>query len=233
MKSLRDLGAPVKKYAVALGYKEQVVADGLNVLIVKGDDGEAAVSERPYKGRDVSFEAVFGRKTPRVGHLQLASDKVKREPPALVRRGLEVPEEPLHVIINFGMSPTFAPINFTGLADLLPATMRVDYVRIYQDDTGEMTCDPQDYPTVDYIAAYPVAYNNPNKTKWEDCGRAYQRPLNSLMDGCTAANYDGPPSTASAKRDTLLQPKKKRTVQNAKARNEARRKRESSWFSWS
>ena len=77
-----------------------------------------------------------------------------------------VPEEPMSIVINFGMSPTFAAINFTGLAPLLPATMRIDYVRVYQDDSGETTCDPNGYPTTAYIERHPEAYMNPNKTKW-------------------------------------------------------------------
>jgi beta-glucanase (GH16 family) len=77
-----------------------------------------------------------------------------------------VPEEPMSLVINFGMSPSFAAINWTSIGTLLPATMRVDYVRIYQDDDGEMTCDPVDFPTTQYIADHPEPYNNPNVTKW-------------------------------------------------------------------
>jgi beta-glucanase (GH16 family) len=133
-----------------------------------------------------------------------------------------IPEEPMAIIINFGMSPTFAPINFTGIADLLPATMRVDYVRIYQDEDGELTCDPEGYPTTSYIANHPEAYNNPNKTHWADCG--YPLPKNSLMDGCQAANYDGP-TVKKAKRSTTSR------NHNSKRNQDTRSNR--SWFSWS
>ena len=71
-----------------------------------------------------------------------------------------IPEEPMHVIVNLGMSDGFAPINYTHLP--FPSTMRVDYIRIYQDDGGEMTCDPEGYPTTPYIAEHPRAYQNPN-----------------------------------------------------------------------
>ena len=34
-----------------------------------------------------------------------------------------------------------------------PATMSVDYVRVYQDpDNINVGCDPEDYPTADYIS---------------------------------------------------------------------------------
>lgn len=78
-----------------------------------------------------------------------------------------IPAEPLSLIFNFGMSPGFAELNLTGLATLMPATMRVDYVRIYQDEGSELiTCDPPGYPTTDYIARHPEAYQNPNLTEW-------------------------------------------------------------------
>lgn len=77
-----------------------------------------------------------------------------------------IPEEPMSIIANFGMSSGFANLNWTGLATLMPATMRFDYIRIYQDESGQMTCDPVDYPTTTYIAEHPAAYNNPNYTEW-------------------------------------------------------------------
>ena len=77
-----------------------------------------------------------------------------------------VPEEPLSIIVNFGMSSGFAALNMSGLGPLMPATMRLDYIRIYQDDNGELTCDPEGYPTTDYIAKHPEPYNSPNLTHW-------------------------------------------------------------------
>jgi len=94
-----------------------------------------------------------------------------------------IPEEPMTMIFNFGMSNTFTHINFTGLAALLPATMRIDYIRIYQDGDGYIGCDPPDYPTTDYIAQHPKAYLNREKVKWADTG--YEWPKNTLVDGCT------------------------------------------------
>lgn len=77
-----------------------------------------------------------------------------------------IPHEPMALIINFGMSSGFAALNLTGLAPLMPATMRLDYIRIYQDGDGEMTCDPKGYETTQYIAEHMTAYTNPNLTQW-------------------------------------------------------------------
>jgi len=94
-----------------------------------------------------------------------------------------IPEEPMTLILNFGMSNGFAALNLTGLAPLMPATMRVDYVRIYQDEDNPLvTCDPPGYPTTKYIAEHPEPYNNPNLTLWSQTG--YEWPKNSFVDGC-------------------------------------------------
>jgi beta-glucan synthesis-associated protein KRE6 len=78
-----------------------------------------------------------------------------------------IPLEPMAIVVNFGMSNGFAALNMTGLEPLLPATMRIDYIRIYQDeDSISVTCDPPGYPTTEYINNHPEAYNNPNLTHW-------------------------------------------------------------------
>lgn len=78
-----------------------------------------------------------------------------------------IPEEPMSIIMNFGMSPSFALVDLPGLNKLLPATMRFDYVRIYQDPDKEMvTCDPPGYPTTEYINNHLDSYLDPNKTAW-------------------------------------------------------------------
>lgn len=49
----------------------------------------------------------------------------------------------------------------------MPATMRVDYIRIYQDPNEiSVTCDPADYKTTEYIKQHAEAYHNPNLTLW-------------------------------------------------------------------
>ncbi|POS84629.1 beta-glucan synthesis-associated [Erysiphe pulchra] len=66
-----------------------------------------------------------------------------------------IPEEPMALIINFGMSNSFATVFLHNLAQLMPATMRVDYIRIYQSEGDELTCDPAGFPTTGYIESHP------------------------------------------------------------------------------
>ncbi|KAL9114546.1 MAG: hypothetical protein Q9227_001627 [Pyrenula ochraceoflavens] len=91
------------------------------------------------------------------------------------------PEEPMAMIMNFGMSPGFSALNLTGIAPLLPATMRFDYVRIYQDDKN-VGCDPDGYETTPYINDHYDVYTNPNVTSWADT--RYSWPKNSLLNDC-------------------------------------------------
>lgn len=70
-----------------------------------------------------------------------------------------IPEEPLALVLNFGMSNSFATVFLANLAELMPATMRFDYIRIYQESGKEsITCDPPGYETTEYIAAHPEPY---------------------------------------------------------------------------
>ncbi|KAL4876052.1 beta-1,6 glucan synthetase [Aspergillus karnatakaensis] len=93
-----------------------------------------------------------------------------------------IPLEPLAIVMNLGMAWSFAPIN-DGIEKHMPAYMRFDYIRIYQDpDDISVTCDPSGYETTEYIAKHPVAYQNVNKTTWADAG--YDWPTNTLMHGC-------------------------------------------------
>ncbi|KAK4948212.1 beta-glucan synthesis-associated protein [Elasticomyces elasticus] len=94
-----------------------------------------------------------------------------------------MPQEPMAIVANFGMSNGFASLNLTGLGPLMPATMRFDYIRIYQDENGEMTCDPQGYPSTDYIRNHAEAYNNPNLTQWHQT--SYSWPRNSFVNTCS------------------------------------------------
>lgn len=77
-----------------------------------------------------------------------------------------IPQEPMSIVANFGMSNSFSAINLTAIGGLLPATMRLDYIRIYQSSGDEMTCDPVGYPTTQYIASHPAPYANNNLTEW-------------------------------------------------------------------
>jgi len=115
------------------------------------------------------------------------------------------------------MSNGFAALNLTGLNPLMPATMRLDYIRIYQDEDGEMTCDPKGYPTTDYIAKYPEPYNNPNFTHWDQAG--YEWPKNTFMHGCEAAK------SSSSNKQLKAARKQKRELGNTKTKR--------SWMPWS
>jgi beta-glucanase (GH16 family) len=54
------------------------------------------------------------------------------------------------MIANLGFSENFGNIDFDNLQ--LPATMSIDYIRIYQPkDAVNIGCDPVNYPTANYI----------------------------------------------------------------------------------
>ncbi|KAJ7288522.1 glycoside hydrolase family 16 protein [Mycena rebaudengoi] len=93
-----------------------------------------------------------------------------------------ISEEPMYIILNLGMSPSFQAQDFERMT--FPNQMLVDYVRVYQrEDVSEgLTCNPSRHPTTDYIADHIVAYNNNNLTIWSDANFAF--PKNSLWDGC-------------------------------------------------
>ena len=98
-----------------------------------------------------------------------------------------IPVEPMTLIANLGMSPTYADIEWEGMTAELPATMRVDYIRIYQDTNDpsqghSLGCDPPGYESTKYIANHPRAYLNPNMTQWNDTG--YEWPKNGFVNGC-------------------------------------------------
>ncbi|CAE6533395.1 unnamed protein product, partial [Rhizoctonia solani] len=93
-----------------------------------------------------------------------------------------IPPEPMYILFNLGMSYNFGPIDLEHI--VFPAYMLVDYVRVYQP-SGQINigCDPEDYPTADYINTYIEAYTNPNLTTWVDDYK--QRiPKNRLIDQC-------------------------------------------------
>ncbi|KAL3474374.1 putative beta-1,6 glucan synthetase [Aspergillus californicus] len=93
-----------------------------------------------------------------------------------------IPQEPLAIVMNLGMAFSFAPVD-DGIEEHMPARMRFDYIRIYQDpDEVSVTCDPVGYETTEYIERHPVAYRNINKTSWTDAG--YDWPTNTLMHQC-------------------------------------------------
>ena len=90
-------------------------------------------------------------------------------------------KEPMSLVMNFGISNNWAYIDWNALH--FPLTMRIDHVRVYQpEDAINVSCDPDDYPTSDYIEAHPKAYQNNNLTTWEQTG--YGWPKNKLLHQC-------------------------------------------------
>ncbi|THG96277.1 hypothetical protein EW026_g5526, partial [Hermanssonia centrifuga] len=61
-----------------------------------------------------------------------------------------VPQEPMYIIANLGMSFNFGTVDLTHLP--FPVHMRIDYIRVYQPSNARnVGCDPKDFPTKDYI----------------------------------------------------------------------------------
>ncbi|KAJ6621580.1 beta-glucan synthesis-associated protein [Mycena sp. CBHHK59/15] len=93
-----------------------------------------------------------------------------------------VPQEPLYIIANLGMSTNFGTVDFEHLT--FPAVMRVDYIRVYQPkDAINIGCDPSAFPTAAYINEYLPAYENPNFTTWrDDFGQPF--PKSRILGQC-------------------------------------------------
>lgn len=93
-----------------------------------------------------------------------------------------IPQEPMYIIINLGMSKNFGTVDFAHLT--FPNHLRVDYVRVYQPmHSVNIGCSPPDYPTEKYINAHLYAYSNPNLTTWrDDYGQPF--PKNKLLESC-------------------------------------------------
>ncbi|KAH8822987.1 glycoside hydrolase family 16 protein [Flagelloscypha sp. PMI_526] len=98
-----------------------------------------------------------------------------------------IPQEPMYLIMNLGMSQNFGTFDPTELT--FPATMKVDWIRVYQEeDQMNIGCSPKDFPTEAYISRYSEAYTNPNLTTWTDSravgGFEQTVPLNGLTTAC-------------------------------------------------
>lgn len=66
--------------------------------------------------------------------------------------------------------------------------MHVDYIRVYQDpDKINYGCEPENFPTQDFINKYRQAYTNPNITTFQQLQGIYPDihwPKNRLVDTC-------------------------------------------------
>ncbi|KAG2023057.1 beta-glucan synthesis-associated protein [Coprinopsis cinerea AmutBmut pab1-1] len=93
-----------------------------------------------------------------------------------------IPQEPMYIIINLGMSENFGLVDFDHLT--FPTTMRVDWIRVYQPRNAiNIGCSPKDFPTEAYINRYVDVYTNPNITTWRD---DYHQPFprNRFLGQC-------------------------------------------------
>ncbi|KAA1471582.1 beta-glucan synthesis-associated protein [Dentipellis sp. KUC8613] len=97
-----------------------------------------------------------------------------------------IPQEPMYIIANLGMSTNFGKVDLDHLT--FPTKMRIDYIRVYQHpDRINIGCDPPDFPTAAYINEYIGAYTNPNLTTWRDDFKQ-PFPKNSFLKQCTATS---------------------------------------------
>ncbi|KAJ7054061.1 glycoside hydrolase family 16 protein [Mycena amicta] len=93
-----------------------------------------------------------------------------------------IPMEPMYILANLGMSRNFGTVDLEHLT--FPTTLRIDYVRVYQyPDQINIGCDPEAFPTKDYINTYIEAYTNPNYTTWTDDFKQ-PMPKNSFLKEC-------------------------------------------------
>lgn len=96
-----------------------------------------------------------------------------------------IPEEPMALVLNLGISPGWQAIDLSTLS--FPTEMLIDYVRIYQRKGHEnVGCSPDNYPTEEYIDNHREAYKNPNLTMWRGGvpgGAGYSWPRNELYSG--------------------------------------------------
>ncbi|EIN10535.1 beta-glucan synthesis-associated protein [Punctularia strigosozonata HHB-11173 SS5] len=98
-----------------------------------------------------------------------------------------VPQEPMYLIANLGMSTNFGTVDLDHLP--FPVHMYIDYIRVYQPKgQRNIGCDPPDFPTATYINKYLDAYTNPNFTTWtgpqESGGFGQTFPRNSFLGQC-------------------------------------------------
>ncbi|KAF8222139.1 glycoside hydrolase family 16 protein, partial [Tricholoma matsutake] len=93
-----------------------------------------------------------------------------------------IPQEPLYIIINLGMSTNFGDVDLAHLT--FPTILRVDWIRVYQpQDAINIGCDPKEFPTQTYINKYIRAYTDANLTTWRDDFRQ-PFPKNRFLGQC-------------------------------------------------
>ncbi|TBU27933.1 glycoside hydrolase family 16 protein [Dichomitus squalens] len=93
-----------------------------------------------------------------------------------------VSQEPMYLIMNLGISEAFGEVEYDIL--MFPLTMRIDWIRVYQDPNAiNIGCDPPDFPTAAYIAQDKEAYANPDLTTWVNDYKQ-ETPKNKFLGQC-------------------------------------------------
>ncbi|KAH8080230.1 glycoside hydrolase family 16 protein [Filobasidium floriforme] len=112
----------------------------------------------------------------------MTGSALRPDPQTLVGQRL-IPEEPMYLILNLGISPNFGAIDYEGLEEMWPVHMLVDYVRVYQDPKKiNVGCDPEGFPTTKFIADNLVAFTNPNISTYDQIpDKIYGWPKNRLI----------------------------------------------------
>ncbi|EGZ28172.1 putative glycosyl transferase family 48 protein [Phytophthora sojae] len=77
----------------------------------------------------------------------------------------QIPVEPSYLILSTAVSEKFSPPCEGQICNSLwPSNFTIDYVRVYQGNPNRYTsvgCNPQAYPTTEWIYAHPVDYGLP------------------------------------------------------------------------
>lgn len=180
------------------GQNDQQALSGIalasQLAVQRGGDGSYATYGFEYEpGPQGYIDWVSnGMRSWKVNAAALAADPVSQI------SDRPIPEEPMYIIFNLGISQNFGTPDWRRLR--FPATMLVDWVRVYQDpDAENVGCDPADFPTADYIKRHSAAYNNANYTIWggtpEEGGYGALWPRNRLYpQACAAPTSTNPGS---------------------------------------
>ncbi|TKY84686.1 hypothetical protein EX895_006588 [Sporisorium graminicola] len=180
------------------GQNDQQALSGISMAsqlaVQRGGDGSYATygfEYEPGPNGYIDWES-NGKRSWKVNAAALAAD------PVSMISDRPIPEEPMYIIFNLGISQNFGTPDWRRLR--FPATMSVDWVRVYQDpDAENVGCDPPDFPTADYIERHKAAYSNANYTVWggtaQEGGYGAYWPKNRLYpEGCAAPNSTQPGS---------------------------------------
>ncbi|KIS68483.1 uncharacterized protein UMAG_03569 [Mycosarcoma maydis] len=180
------------------GQNDQQALSGITVAsqlaVQRGGDGSYATYGFEYEpGPQGYIDWVSnGQRAWKVHSAALAADPVSQI------SDRPIPEEPMYIIFNLGISENFGFPDWRHLR--WPAVMSVDWVRVYQDpDAENVGCDPPDFPTADYIERHRAAYYNANYTVWggspDQGGYGGLWPRNKLYpEGCSAPTSTQPGS---------------------------------------